>query len=172
MEQITKPASRATLRRLSMYFRKLFDIPLNGEFPVLQSLEKISDIFKGTTYVIVENDELPSKVMAQCEKNNGPGFTIKIKKMIYDGACKGINAYKGFILHEMCHVFMYEIGYTPILQRTFQDEVPSYVKIEWQVKAITGEVAIPYNESEGMTVNQIIKKYNVSRGFARTRKSI
>ena len=128
MEHITKPASRATLRRLSMYFRKLFDIPLNGEFPVLQSLEKISDIFKGTTYVIVENDELPSKVMAQCEKNNGPGFTIKIKKMIYDGACKGINAYKGFILHEMCHVFMYEIGYTPILQRTFQDEVPSYVK--------------------------------------------
>lgn len=172
MEHITKPASRATLRRLSTYFRKIFNVPLTGEFPVLKCLEKLPDIFEGSTYVVVDDDKLPSRVMAQCEKNDGPGFTIKIKKMVYDGACKGIYAYLGFILHEMCHVYMYEIGYTPILQRSFREKVPVYSQIEWQVKAITGEVAIPYDESKGMSVNQIIKTYKVSRGFAMVRKSI
>ena len=172
MDHITKPASRKTLRRLASYFREMCGIKQEGVFPVLQCLEKLPDLFEGTVYCIVEDDELPAQVMAQCEKNNESGFTIKIKEKIYDGACNGIGAYLGFILHEICHVYMYEIGYTPILQRSFSEDVPVYMSVEWQVKALTGEVAIPYEESREMSVSQIIKKYNVSRGFALSRRKI
>lgn len=35
MDYETKPTSRDDLRRYSVYFRKLFDVPETGPFPVL-----------------------------------------------------------------------------------------------------------------------------------------
>ena len=76
----------------------------------------------------------------------------------------------GFILHEICHIYMYELGYTPCLQRSFDKETPLYCSVEWQVKALTGEVAMPYEETKNMGVPEIMKKYNVSKGFAKKRQ--
>ncbi len=168
MDYITKPVSRNQLRQYALVFRDLFDVPAEGPFPVLDALEKLPDVFKGSTYIVVEDDAMPKNVVAQCVKNEGKGFTIEIKQYIYDGALKGICAYCGFILHEMAHIFMYEIGYTPVFQRSFAD-TPLYCSVEWQVKAITGEIAMPYEETRGMSVSEIIKKYNVSKGFAKKR---
>ncbi len=114
MDYITKPTSRDRLRRYSKLFRKLFDVPEDGPFPVLESLERLGDVFEGSTYIVVEDDEMPKNVVACCKKNCDEGFTIEIKQHIYDGAMKGVGAYLGFILHEMAHIFMYELGYTPI----------------------------------------------------------
>lgn len=169
MDYITKPVSRVYLREYAKVFRALFDVPEEGAFPVLHALEKLPDIFEGSHFIVVDNDDMPKNVVAQCVKNEGKGFTIKIKQYVYDGAMARIGAYLGFILHEMSHIFMYEIGYTPILQRSFE-EAPLYCSVEWQVKALAGEIAMPYEETEGMTVSEIMKKYNVSKGFARQRQ--
>ena len=168
MNYITKPVSRKQLREYAKIFRQLFDVPEGGPFPVLSSLERVSDVFEGTTFIVVEDDVLPKNVVCQCKKNEGKGFTIEIKQYVYDGAMERIGAYLGFILHEMSHVFMFELGYTPILQRSFQ-EPPLYCDVEWQVKALTGEIAIPYEETEGMSIAEIKKQYNVSKGFAKKR---
>lgn len=168
MDYITKPVSRNRLRQYALIFRDLFDVPDEGPFPVLEALEKLPDVFEGSTYIVVEDDAMPKNVVAQCVKNDGKGFKIEIKQYIYDGALDRIGAYCGFILHEMSHIFMYEIGYTPILQRSFE-EAPLYCSVEWQVKAITGEIAMPYEETQGMSVPEIMKKYNVSKGFAKKR---
>jgi hypothetical protein len=169
MDYITKAASRNQLRQYGPIFRELFDVPLTGSFPVLDALEKLRDVFEGSCYIVVDDEEMPKNVVARCIKNEQKGFTIEIKQSVYDGAYKRIGAYLGFILHEMVHVFMYEIGYTPILQRSF-GEVPVYCYVEWQVKALTGEIAMPYDETEGMTVPELMKKYNVSKGFAKARQ--
>lgn len=169
MDYITKPVSRKHLREYAKFFRKLFDVPEEGPFPVLEALEKLPDVFEGSTYRVVEDDEMPKKIVARCIKNEEKGFVIEIKKTVYDGAMDRIGAYCGFILHELSHIFMYEIGYTPILQRSFE-ETPLYCSVEWQVKALTGEIAMPYEETKGMTVPEIIKKYNVSKGFAKKRQ--
>ena len=168
MDYITKPVSREQLRRFAPIFRKLFGVPLNGPFPVLLALEKLPDVFEGSSYEVVENDVMDKNVVAQCIKNEGKGFTIIIKQLVYDGAHDGIGAYCGFILHELVHIFMYEIGYRPIFQRSFA-EAPMYCRVEWQVKALTGEIAMPYEETKNLSVSDIIKKYNVSKGFAKRR---
>ena len=169
MDYITKPISRKKLRSLARVFRSIFGVPQTGPFPVLNVLEELKDKFPKASYIVVDNKDLPKQIEARCVLNKNGTYTIEIKKRVYDGAYeKGIGAYRGFILHEIMHVFMSEIGFKPIYNRSFKKAKP-YEFIEWQVKAITGEVAIPYEESRGMSMQKIIAKYKVSRGFAETR---
>ena len=70
MDYKTKPTSREDLRRYSKLFRKLFDVPLTGPFPVLQALDRVSDIFSGCNYTVVEDKHLPPQTMARCVPND------------------------------------------------------------------------------------------------------
>lgn len=118
----------------------MFGVSSLEAFPVLEVLEKIPDVFNGSNYEIVEDSELDSKVMAQCVPNYDGGFTIKIKESIYLGAYEyGIGAFLGFIIHEICHIYLFHIGQTPIYERSFREEtIPAYESVEWQAKAFAG----------------------------------
>ena len=168
MDYETKPLSRNEIRKLVPYYRKLFGVSASGPFPVLEALEKIPDVFKGSNYEIVEDDELKPNVMAQCSPNDSEGFTIKIKESIYAGAYeRGVSAFLGFINHEICHIFLFNIGFTPVYERSFGNNIiPAYRSVEWQAKALNGEVMIPYEECKRMPKEMIIKKYHVSKSFA------
>lgn len=172
MDYPTKSISRSELRKLAPIFRSLFDIKNTGPFPVLTALELLPDVFEGCNHEIVEDEALPAKTMAECSRNdNLDGYTIKIKKSVYDGAYKHNNgACLGFICHELCHIFLFKIGFTPIHARSFDDNklIPCH-SVEWQAKALAGEVMIPYDESKGMLDFEIISKYHVSKGFAKYR---
>lgn len=174
MDYETKPTSRERLRIYSKFLRVLFDIPATGKFPVLQVLDKLSDVFEGTTYEIVEDNKLPPQTMAQCLPNERGGFTIEIKESVYIGAYENnTGAFLGFICHEICHVFLFEIGFTPIYTRSFEiGELPAYRSVEWQAKALCAEVMIPYEESKGMSVDDIVEKYCVSKAFAQNRRKL
>lgn len=170
MDYQTRPTSRKMLRSLAKVFRELFNVPQSGSFPVMETLDKISDIFPGCYYTVVEDRELPSKTMAQCRPNDEGGFTIYIRESVYNGAARGIGAYLGFICHELCHIFLFQIGFTPIFNRSFDNNsLPAYCSVEWQAKALCGEVMIPYAESIGLNQCQLIERYHVSNAFARYR---
>ena len=80
---------------------------------------------------------------------------------------KEIGAYRDHILHEICHAFLYMLGYTPLLERSFgNNELSNYESAEWQAKALCGEIMIPYDESKDMSVDEIMDNYKVSRGQA------
>ena len=149
----------------------MFDAPQTGPFPVLEALEKLPDIFENCNCIVVSDDELPTRTMADCMPNEQGGFTIEIKESVYRGAYENNSgASRGFICHEICHVFLFNIGYRPVFERTFADnELPAYCSVEWQAKALCAEVMIPYEESCGMTKKQIIEKYVVSNEFAKKR---
>lgn len=100
MDYKTKPLTRREIRALAPYYRELFDVPATGPFPVLEALEKLPDVFKGSNYEVVEDKNLEPKVMAQCSPNETGGFTIKIKESVYQGAYEnGVGAFLGFINH-------------------------------------------------------------------------
>ncbi len=86
MDYKTKPTSRNDLRRYAVYFRKIFDVPLTGTFPVLNALERLPDIFENCGYIVVEDNMLPPQTMARCTPNDMGGFTIEIKHSVYRGA--------------------------------------------------------------------------------------
>ena len=112
--------------------------------------------------------------MAQCTPNDQGGFTIEIKESVYAGAYENqIGAFLGFICHEICHIFLFRIGFTPIFERSFENnELPAYCSVEWQAKALCAEVMIPYDETEGMSASLIENTYHVSKAFAKNRKKI
>lgn len=171
MDYQTKPTSRNDLRRYAKIFRELFDVPEIGPFPVLEALEKLSDVFPHCNYVIVGENELPPQIMAQCTPNDQGGFTITIREKVYSGAYESkIGAFRGFICHELCHIFLFYIGFTPVFARSFHNnELPAYCSVEWQAKALCAEVMTPFEESKGMRFGEIIERYQVSNAFASKR---
>ena len=174
MDYKTKPTSRYDLRNYAQILRELFGVPLTGPFPVLEILDKISVVFNNCNYVVVEDNMLPPQTMARCFQNNKGGFTIEIKETVYLGAYeKQVGAFLGFICHEICHVFLFHIGFTPIFERTFENnELPAYCSVEWQAKALCAEVMIPYEESKDMDIFSIENIYHVSKSFAKYRSNL
>ncbi len=170
MDYMTKSTSRADLRALSVLFRSLFNVPQTGPFPVLDILDKLPDIelFKGTTILIVADGSLAPGIPAQCTPLTDDSFLIEIKQSIYDGAyLNNVGAYRAHILHEICHVFLFKLGFKPILTRQFADnELPAYCSVEWQAKALCGEVMMPYDETKDLSKKEIIRKYMVSPAAA------
>lgn len=171
MDYITKSTSRIQLRFLSKIFRIVFKSAMVGKFDVLKAFEELPETFKGTVCTIVEDNELPANIPARCYLNENGNFTVEVKNSVYKGAHeKEIGAYRGFICHEICHVFLFKIGFTPVFNRQFgNNEIAPYCSVEWQAKALCGEVMMPYEETRGMTESEIINTYGVSKGFAAKR---
>lgn len=173
MDYLTKPTNREELRLLSVLFRKMYGVNHTQAFPVLEALERIPDVFPGTVVKIVQDKELPMNIPARCFPNEDGDFTIEIKESIYQGAYKkSIGAYRGHICHEMAHVFLYKMGFTPIFNRQFKNrEIKPYESMEWQAKALAGEIMMPYEDIANMSVKDIMNIYGVSKGFAKTRQN-
>jgi len=172
MDYMTKPLSRADARRLSKYVRKIFKIGETEPFPVLLALEQLDMLFEGSGYQVLEDEKLPPDVFAWCYPKPEGGFMIEIKQSVYDGACYDKNtAFLCFICHEICHVVLFCIGYTPITTRTLKkdDEIPAYCSVEWQAKALCGELTIPYEATKGMKAKEIMAKYPVTEASAKYR---
>lgn len=171
MDYQTKPSSRKQLRALSKVFRRLFDVDFHSPFPVLEALEKIPDVFRGTTVHILGNHALPPNNPARCFLDEDNDFHIEIKEKVYNSAYNGQGGARSFICHEMCHVFLYRVGFTPVMNRSFANNtLPAYCSVEWQTKALCGEVMMPYADTRGMPEWMIMKAFLVSRDSARMRK--
>lgn len=171
MDYQTKPTSRKKLREFSKIFRKRFGLNEIESVPVLHMLEQLPEVLDGTTYKVVEDWDLPQNIPARCYLDN-ENFVIEIKSSIYKGAYNNVGWCRGIICHEICHVFLYKIGFTPIWERSFENnKLPPYCSVEWQTKALCGEVMMPYEQTKNMSQNKIMENYGVSRGFAKTRKS-
>lgn len=170
MDYLTKSVTRIEIRNLASVFRRFFNVEPSGRFPVLEALEQFPVVFEGSSWEVVENEELPSTIPARCFVNNDGTFTIQIRQDTYDGAYKGVGAFRGFITHELCHAFLYALGYTPIMQRSFENgEISCYCSSEWQAKALCGEAMMPYEETMEMGYEKIQEKYGVSTQSAKYR---
>ena len=171
MDYITVPASRNDMRIIAKFIRYVFKVKENEKFPVITALELLPQRIKGTVYEIVNDKNLPANIPACCYPDENGNFTIEIKDSIYRGAYeKHIGAYRGHICHEICHVFLYKLGFTPIFNRQFNGNIPAYRSVEWQAKALCGEVMMPYEATSEMSEQDIINNFGVSKGFANARK--
>lgn len=171
----TKPIKRAFIRSFSKYIRSLLGLNYFEPFPVLIALEKLPFYIKGTECIIVEDQELPVDVFAQCYPKVDGGFVIEIKQTVYDGAYNNHNrAFLSFICHEISHVFLFSMGYMPVSLRSFKkdERIPAYCSVEWQAKALCGELMIPYEATVDMDIVTIMEKYHVTEASAKYRVNL
>ena len=170
MDYLTKPVSRKELREYAVVFRKLFGIQQHGRVPVMDVLEKFHLVFPGSFFSIAEDTDLPATLPARCNVLGNGKFEIEIRQTTYDGAYRNIGAYRDHIIHEICHAFLYTLGYTPIMQRSFENgRIVNYRSSEWQAKALCGEVMIPFDDTVSLSASEIAREYGVSPAQAKFR---
>ena len=122
-----------------------------------------------------------------------PSFSLRIGKMEEMGECQGLTfpekdevviredvyeqAYNGngrarlTIAHELYHFLEHSRG-TVALARTSTQEMPAYMDPEWQADAFGGELLVPYNLANNMSVEDIAEKCGVSYAAARTQYKV
>lgn len=170
MDYKTRPISREKLRVIAKAVRQAFKCKNKLRFDVIDAFERASDIFPFLVTTVVEDDELPLDIPARCIPDFNGKYVIEVKNSIYEGAVNGVGGYRGHILHEICHGILCYLGFTPILERTFKNkELNPYESMEWQAKALCGEILVPYDETKEMTPRQIKFYCKVSYDCAKLR---
>ena len=172
MDYETKPTSRAVVRLYAKLFRQLFGLSQRGPVDPLMLLDLLNEVFQDVSYEIVEKNELPANVPANCIMTKNGGFIIQIADYVYEGAYeRGTGGYRMHIMHEILHPYVYKLGYTPIYNRSVENrKIPPFKSVEWIVKAMAGEVMMPYEETADLNEIELVLKYGVSIDAARTRK--
>ena len=146
MDYKTKPTSREELRGIARFIRKLFKCKNKYRFDVMDAFERIPSVIPAVTCLVVEDDEIEGDIPARCVPDFEGHYTIEVKSSIY------------------------LLGFTPILDRAFKNnELKPFESMEWQAKALCGEILMPYEETEGLSVRQIRHLCQVSRESAELR---
>lgn len=159
--------NRVQIRAISQFFRKMFKIKTTL-FPVMKVLEALVTRFSSILYYSVEDDKLfDADVMAYLEPQTDGTYCIKIRQSVYNSAINGDRASLGYICHEMCHfVLIHVFGIGPVYveidgiryaRSVKEKEIPPYKSIEWQAKALCGEVMIPYEVCKNCSLEEIIE---------------
>ena len=74
------------------------------------------------------------------------------------------------IMHEILHPYVYKLGFTPIYNRSVENKkIPAFKSVEWIVKAMAGEVMMPYEETVNLDESDLMFEYGVSSDAARKR---
>ena len=171
MDYETKPTSRVKVRLYAKLFRKIFGLSQRGPVNPLMLLDRLGIVFKDVSYEIVEKETLPTNVPANCIMTTNGGFIIQIADYVFDGAYeRNTGGYRMHIMHEILHPYVYKLGFTPIYNRSVANKkIPPYKSVEWIVKAMAGEVMMPYEETVDMDIIDLVIEYGVSIDAARER---
>lgn len=169
---------RLQIRMISKFFRKMFNIKTTL-FPVMKVLDALVKRFSDVLYYSVEEDELfDPRVMAILEPQEDGMYCIRIRQSVYNNAINGDGASLGYICHEECHfilIHLFNIGpriYTDVNGIRYarcvkEKEILPYKSMEWQAKALCGEVMIPYETCKNCSLDEIIKMTNSSKEQAK-----
>lgn len=159
--------SRSEVRTIAFLIRKMLKIQ-GLEFPVLKVLDKLEILYPENIYFVVEEDSLfEENVRAYLEPESESLYCIHIRQSVYNGALKGRGDCLGFINHEIAHfclIFIFGIvpklfqyGISNIYPREIKErKITPYKSMEWQAKALCGELMIPFDRCKDMSLDQII----------------
>lgn len=174
MDGITHPTSRPFLRDVANKFRERFH--QTGLYVNVLSLVEVFPVyFPKCVIAVVPDDEMEEDTPTTIEENlldETEKYTIRIKESVYERACNGSGGDRMHIIHEMAHyILIEEYGFRPLTARSYGNIVVRYkpCSMEWQAKALAGEIMMPYEMTKGMTVCEISKKCGVSNEAATKR---
>lgn len=113
-------------------------------------------------YEVNEDEYFEEHVQAYCEPINSDydECCMHIRESVYNKALKEDGSALGIITHELCHFYLiFVFGIKPDLKYDYEsgkETIPAYLSIEWQAKALCGELMIPYEKCKNKTLNQIV----------------
>ena len=168
MDGITHPISRLFLRDIANRFRERF--AQTGLYVNVLSLVEVFPIyFPKCVIVIVPDEEMEDGTPTTIEENlldETGTYTIRIKESVYERAYNGSGGDRMHIVHEMAHyILIEEYSFKPLTARSYGRDIVVHYKpcsMEWQAKALAGEIMMPYEMTAGMAACEISKKCGIS----------
>lgn len=165
--------SRVQIRMIANFVREMLKIK-TIKFPVLKALRMLEDKFPNNLYCnILSDDNFETFEMARLVSEGNDVYCIEVRESVYSKAVYGDGASLGFICHEICHfILIYIFGIGPVVymnskgiaytRTIFDNSLPRYLSMEWQTKALCGEIMIPYDRCKDKTIKSIIRYTNSS----------
>ncbi|WP_297202238.1 ImmA/IrrE family metallo-endopeptidase [uncultured Flavonifractor sp.] len=161
----SEPLSRRAIRAYAKKIREQFLPSGTIWFPVEKFLECLPVLIGDEEFYFecIEDSELPPNIHAVYRLNDN---CMQIRNSVYIGACEGNGRDRMTLAHEIGHLLLLKHSELN-LYRNFDENTPCYCDPEWQAKCFAGELLIPADQVDGMSVDQVAKKCGVSKQAAR-----
>ena len=171
---IAEPMSREDIRYYAQQIRKMFGLEQWEAIDPSKLLDKLSTLlakqeFRFDYEVLPDNDKrFGFREEAKTDIQNG---IIYFKESVMNDGCKDHTRARFTIMHELGHYLLHYLHGQISLSRIRENSylIPC-IDPEWQANAFASEILMPFEICKELTVEQIMKKYNVSKTAATVRK--
>lgn len=159
------PLSRANIRSLTNFIRKIVGLENERYFPIREFLE----------FLMPKIDEdFVLEVLTKHEMGSNHGLAlpeekiIRLREDVYDGAIAGKPRDRLTMAHEIGHYFLHTKERISFARnRGGSGELPAYRDPEWQANAFAGELLAPPHIIRNMSVTEVMHYCGVSQDAAR-----
>ena len=152
--------SRQDLRDLAKEIRTTLGIDDLIKFPAERILDIIHLIDSEAHFECVPKDELKNGDFATTDVISK---TIKVREDIYDKAYEGNPFSRMVIVHEFAHFITINVYGFELAMNTGKRKNKAYEDPEWQAKCLAGELMMPYDKIQGLSVKEIQEKCGVTK---------
>lgn len=143
--------SRAKIRELTKYVRKISGYAECTYFPIVEFIELVlgDPDNPDFNYEIVEPWEMEDMYGNTNTRTN----VMKIRKDVYERAVRGVPRDRFTLCHELGHYLMHR----PETMSYPRGKVPRYCQPEWQANTFAGELMAPYDLVKNMGIKEIME---------------
>lgn len=168
------PLSIKSIREYALRLRRLLGINDKDPVNVPKLYDKLASSFEKVKFRF-EYKILPDN-SPEFEKGE-EGYTdmetgrISIRESVFEKACTEKNTRAVFTLtHELGHFFLHYLQGSSRLHRLPSGvSCPIFMETEWQANIFASEFLMPFEECIGLTSEEIMHKFNVSKKAAEVR---
>lgn len=137
-EIVVPPLSRYDIRNIAKKFRERFGKGDKLFFPIVEVMEILA--YYGKNFNL---EYVPVNEMKNFHGLTLPDGTIKIREDVYERAANGNGMDRDTMAHELGHWLLHRGNKAH--PKLSGDKVPVYMSPEWQAKAFSGELLVPYD---------------------------
>lgn len=154
-----KPRSKKEIRKLARLVRQHFQDDIHKPFDVLSCLE--IGLPKATGYEFhFEPKEMG--YMKDIEASASPDdMVMYIRQDVFDALYNNDSRARFTVAHEFGHLFMHK-GVTTSLNRGNPSAHKPFEDSEWQANQFAAELLAPLDGCIGLSIDEIMTKYNIS----------
>lgn len=162
--QLAYPHSREAIRRDAYLLRSRLGLTHTPYFPVLPFLENVlPQIDPSFCLEVLDDRDLPGVYAEYIPSTN----VIRVKSSVYEAAVSGHWLARSTLAHELGHYYYHDEHSVRYAKLDHLERVPPDFDPERQANVFAAELLAPISLIEGMSKEQIGKKFGVSYALAK-----